>query len=1199
MEQTDLYADVWAKRDSTEPVHKQQLVVLGAITEAITEQKQSLSPTAYFAALMTSLDAQKGGGEAELTVGACSYLLYIALGQVPAAVLRSKGELAASVLAAVLREYGGSALVTRHVLGCLPFVLQAQQPAFWQELASSSKKASAASPHCGRGFEALLAHLVEARPKVRRSAQRAVLQCLDQASSKLHASSKAGAHCTAVLGAAVARLRASDDAESLSAVMGMLNFLKLSLPALAPADALRTSTAALKVCRLNKQPHAVELALAAAASALRGASALNWSAEQLARQLSSLLHLPLDVAAGSDSASMYVEGLSRTQVLLHMKDEAVAAQLFDGTWQRCAASMHSDSGGASVQAAAEALSMMVSSAVGAASAATVVKCAEELLRYRHKQFWPTSLPVLSSLFNALGAESSAHCRDLIQSVAGLVLSAEVEDEYNTHLRSVLSAAIAAMGPTAFIAIVPINGLTTPALREQQAWLLPLLKSSIRSAPFDFFQTVVLPLDAQLAAAAENAQMVGTGADEINRLSQMSLSLWALLPALCSTRPTNVAASFKDLARVLGDCLTTKPHLRPMICSSLAALVAGCLEAHEEGADGAAEDVAALSAFARNFLPLFFNIYSDSANASVTDAIGSAISAYSQVADPRLVGTFFKTVLRRLLEAVSATEDDKTTRERHLMSDIALAMATSLDIESLDMLFRAVKPQLKHADGTLQKKSYKVLLHLVTMESTDASVYMTVAEAVAEAQEACLPASRQVRLRCIEALASVISEADVEGFARIFVGESVLATKEPNQKAREAGFNTLLALSARMAEVSRFPQMIAMLAGGLAGRSEHMLVASVGAIGKVLYAVGCDDLAEMLPGEFAVEILSAIVLLLSHTSMAVVKSALDFMKVAISAMGREVISQQLEPMCAGLLRHARDSNEFRLKVRVLFERLMVKLGEEAVASCVPDSQQKLLTNIRKTAESSRRKKKAAEARAFPTLQDGAGAEAAPDDLDVDDEPEAHTSRQRRKSSRAWLREDSAAGDAVDLLDSSAVQHVSYVDPRRRNQKQDDGAKFATATDGRIIIEDEEAAREAKAKRKRSEVEYVPDFAQVTRPERGMMYDESEEPEQPVSAKRSKAARGQDKRAGGGRAKKAAGAEHSAGEYRAKKAAGDVMKAGKLEPYAYMPLDRRALNKKRSVRGAASDNMTAAASRGGSKGSKGAKDKRRSGGKLKNR
>ena len=60
------------------------------------------------------------------------------------------------------------------------------------------------------------------------------------------------------------------------------------------------------------------------------------------------------------------------------------------------------------------------------------------------------------------------------------------------------------------------------------------------------------------------------------------------------------------------------------------------------------DALALRAYAKNWLPLLFNAFVESAVAE-RGQIGSAVSAYAAVADAATVASFFRTVMQKLIK----------------------------------------------------------------------------------------------------------------------------------------------------------------------------------------------------------------------------------------------------------------------------------------------------------------------------------------------------------------------------------------------------------------------------------------------------------------------------------------------------------------------------------------------------------------------
>ena len=145
---------------------------------------------------------------------------------------------------------------------------------------------------------------------------------------------------------------------------------------------------------------------------------------------------------------------------------------------------------------------------------------------------------------------------------------------------------------------------------------------------------MLPLAKRMASVAAAARAGGRPA-QAQIAAQLEYALWATLPAFCS-HPTDAAAAFGGLARELGEHLASRADLRGIICSALRLLIVhgqaalDGLEGAEGGAAVEADDgrdaaaaarpppayteavargtLAAVAGYARNFLPLLFNLF---------------------------------------------------------------------------------------------------------------------------------------------------------------------------------------------------------------------------------------------------------------------------------------------------------------------------------------------------------------------------------------------------------------------------------------------------------------------------------------------------------------------------------------------------------------------------------------------------------------
>ena len=136
---------------------RQAVAVLAAVTQSIQEQGQPESPTAYWAALMTALEAASAD---EPACTAILFLLSLITPRVPPAVLAKRFAPAAGVIISVLSAYTAvSVRLVRSALTCLTTMLTAQQPAVW------------ADNYTFQVLQPLLEYALDSRPKVRHVAQ--------------------------------------------------------------------------------------------------------------------------------------------------------------------------------------------------------------------------------------------------------------------------------------------------------------------------------------------------------------------------------------------------------------------------------------------------------------------------------------------------------------------------------------------------------------------------------------------------------------------------------------------------------------------------------------------------------------------------------------------------------------------------------------------------------------------------------------------------------------------------------------------------------------------------------------------------------------------------------------------------------------------------------------------------------------------
>nr|NP_001298636.1 RRP12-like protein [Papilio polytes]BAM19323.1 simila to CG2691 [Papilio polytes] len=252
--------------------------------------------------------------------------------------------------------------------------------------------------------------------------------------------------------------------------------------------------------------------------------------------------------------------------------------------------------------------------------------------------------------------------------------------------------------------------------------------------------------------------------------------------------------------------------------------------------------------------------------------------------------------------------------------------------------------------------------------------------------------------------------------------------------------------------------------------------------------------------------------------------------------------------------------------------------------------KRLRNVRKLEN---RKKRAKEQKRNQTESDSdadmsvKGTSKTLEDIlkDSDSEMEyldEETRPKKAKKNKAWIQD---ADEIVDLADVSAARKITATDPTKKKklieekaQKKKDGG-FKTAADGRLIISDDVSDDEEEPKPSGdidtdtddtdNEADAKP--SKLLKAGGKRRYDDILSVKSGRSAL-SKASTASKYKAGGKGIHRALGAGAGAGagsgvtsrgaEYRGR-AAGDVKKKGKPDPYAYLPLSRNNLNKRKKA------------------------------------
>lgn len=628
----------------------------------------------------------------------------------------------------------------------------------------------------------------------------------------------------------------------------------------------------------------------------------------------------------------------------------------------------------------------------------------------------------------------------------------------------------------------------------------------------------------------------------------------------------------------------------------------------------------------------------------------------------MVGTYNK--IRGLLQqglapSVSSKSAPGESSVPQTMLDFLVQLVPFLpDVDTAESLLNLILSQdiLQNKDPAVQKKAYRVLLRYSESGNTFAEQAIQqgleiLVEELVEKNASVAASAKKDRTTLLATMVPLLPSDKLHIIPSI-IPEAVLATKEANETARGAAYDLLVEMAqkmdkggiikrglikgaegdededAGMAEQAEatLQEYITMVAAGLAGSSPHMISATITALSRLLFEYHGQSLipassarllltyfTERLPSETISEMISTILIFLGSANREIVKSSVGFVKVAVVALAPVDIQPHLEALIPALLNWSHEhKNHFKLNIRHIFERLLRKFGYDKVESLTSEDDRKLLVNIRKRQQRSKRKREQAHMDGNGSSDDNvkpAGARNAyeealygsEDEDETDEDASTPSGTATRKGQQPALRknaigrrkqdardEQGAAyiqeneDEPLDLLDEKMLGRISRANPAaeqaKRTKRESQSANVKTdSRSGKLVFNDEDDDEQDGVGHDDAEMDSTNAYLEAIRGEDGFHMNARGQVKINKSTKRSRAQLEEDElvenvkdkleglgmlREGGQRPKKQPKkkVKESIGqEFKAKKAGGDVKRSDGINPYAYVPLGN---GKKRS-------------------------------------
>lgn len=363
-------------------------------------------------------------------------------------------------------------------------------------------------------------------------------------------------------------------------------------------------------------------------------------------------------------------------------------------------------------------------------------------------------------------------------------------------------------------------------------MLPLLKDCIEKTELSFFVKRILPLAQKLRVRFEffkkKNQMI-----EAKIFDTLQNQLWALLPGFCDFA-SDFDESFKVLAKTLGEVLEKCADLRGYVLQSIRTAI-------NRNTD---ENRAIMAKYAKNYLPLMFNIYTteirldkDPSRQSLIDTI----KCYLKITDNDLVNTYLVQAIKNYeLHAkkheetksadVNNNQNDKpkvvfdfnkqpTNKQsiaslqaepflfaKHSFLDLIAILAKYSNAQNIQNIFEMSMQAIgdKKIDKTAQKKFYKILDSILSSGKPSnqqqqqnvvifkfvQSKFQTIGNVFAKSLADCNSAAKVPRLKCLLDLMDYVQSPEHKLFLKQVLPEIIISIREINHKSREAAFQLL-------------------------------------------------------------------------------------------------------------------------------------------------------------------------------------------------------------------------------------------------------------------------------------------------------------------------------------------------------------------------------------------------------------------------
>ncbi|EFN82732.1 RRP12-like protein [Harpegnathos saltator] len=1161
---------------SSSMLHKEMLAVLSAVTEVIKQNGGKETSTEYFATLMTTLDTI----EDDTTMAATVSLLGMGLKTVPKNVLNLQFGATSQALLQILTKYVDTEnfLIVRHCISCLSVLLRAQEAAVWAD--SSTMQV----------LGAVLSFTIHAKPKVRKSAQHGI--CAVLKGSDIMKSEKPPTHHPAAAFVAthcITQLNVACEPGGVTTVLHTLTLLKDVLHQLPKSQVKTICECLLRIMTLKNV-----LITSCCLQTLHGLFISRPSEATLPSQRNGQIITALydyqPPASDTQPTLAWLAVMQEAHCNLAHTSLSLCAAVVPRMLEKCIELWLSDKTDV-ISSTSHTIKTILQECVAPlceneerireyeSTLHQIISQMHKTLSYQYLEAWYHVLHLIALLFQITGRSKLQGLLNIMQSLG------ELRDSYNfTHNSDVeyaIGAAIRMMGPDVVLKVLPLQ-VDSSTINLKRGWLIPLLKDCITCGSISFFTDVLLPI-VQICEQKVKKEPINGKTYEF-----LVPQIWSILPSICSDA-SDVKDNFKNIAQKLGKTINERKELRLPVLSALRKLIVKATLSEN------AADTAELTRFAKNYLPILFNLYTT--KPCGTDEEGQRLAAFDTIKTYLTIAS--KELANELFDRAFANLDkpDADNFFKESIYDLIRVLIGYTDIDKLTRYYEICMPLLKDVTKRKeQKKAYRFLEEVCGSDKEVCQNFLQehrheIRKLLISSAPSVKDTSRASRLKCLMYFVKQHPQLENSNFLRLIFPEAVLSVKDINERCRNSAYQLLNVIYEKFLDKPQYlMKYMRMLISDFCSSELHYTAALLALASITYHHSGSLD-ATVVDWN-----LRQICKLITCLPREPVGSALSYVKVHLSVIPFSITAPVLPTLVTALSEMKEDfKRHFRQKMRDIFTKLMRKYGFGTISSMVPATDvilHKRLKNMNKIEEAKRKNREMKRTKQLENDNDTEfNAKRRPKSFDEiladsDEEFEATESEEpkkyKKRTSRkeAWIQENEE--NIVDLIDPAAARNITTTQPGLPNLKvpvkteKDHG--FKTAPDGRLIItEDNEKDDDVKDKRKKktpfpqcdSEDDYddKDDISVITTETTSRKRKHKDMDSDMISMKSQSTSRYKAGGSGIHRPLKTKKVESVAGsEYRATKAGGDIKKKGKPDPYAYLPLTRAVLNRRKKKKNA---------------------------------